>query len=189
MKKLAHFCGIMLAATSFMFQSCDDSDGYSIGDIAVDWATVEAKDSHTYSLTGDTWGTLWPAASAFPWSPEDGERVVIVFNPLYDDFTQNLPAQEKHRISLVHTTPLALDSEGYLTLELRYNTYDDMTGLYGNGAVSFNLNSIEALPGMKGVKIKLNSAVNGEVTVPFELMDEPTPNEVKQMDFSKMEIE
>lgn len=27
MKKLAHFCGIMLAATSFMFQSCDDSDG------------------------------------------------------------------------------------------------------------------------------------------------------------------
>lgn len=86
MKKLAHFCGIMLAATSFMFQSCDDSDGYSIGDIAVDWATVEAKDSHTYSLTGDTWGTLWPAASAFPWSPEDGERVVIVFNPLYDDF-------------------------------------------------------------------------------------------------------
>ena len=50
MKKLAHFCGIMLAATSFMFQSCDDSDGYSIGDIAVDWATVEAKDSHTYSL-------------------------------------------------------------------------------------------------------------------------------------------
>lgn len=26
MKKLAHFCGIMLAATSFMFQSCDDSD-------------------------------------------------------------------------------------------------------------------------------------------------------------------
>ena len=63
MKKLAHFCGIMLAATSFMFQSCDDSDGYSIGDIAVDWATVEAKDSHTYSLTGDTWGTLWPAAS------------------------------------------------------------------------------------------------------------------------------
>lgn len=30
MKKLAHFCGIMLAATSFMFQSCDDSDGYSI---------------------------------------------------------------------------------------------------------------------------------------------------------------
>lgn len=59
MKKLAHFCGIMLAATSFMFQSCDDSDGYSIGDIAVDWATVEAKDSHTYSLTGDTWGTLF----------------------------------------------------------------------------------------------------------------------------------
>lgn len=56
MKKLAHFCGIMLAATSFMFQSCDDSDGYSIGDIAVDWATVEAKDSHTYSLTGGYMG-------------------------------------------------------------------------------------------------------------------------------------
>ena len=63
-----------------------------------------------------------------------------------------------------------------------------MTGFYGNGAVSFNLSSIEALPGMKGIKIKLNSAVNGEVTVPFELMNEPIPNEAKQMDFSKMEI-
>lgn len=48
---------------------------------------------------------------------------------------------------------------------------------------------LRLFPEMKGVKIKLNSAVNGEVTVPFELMDEPTPNEVKQMDFSKMEIE
>lgn len=43
MKKLAHFCGIMLAATSFMFQSCDDSDGYSIGDIAVDWVLWKLK--------------------------------------------------------------------------------------------------------------------------------------------------
>ena len=43
MKKLAHFCGIMLAATSFMFQSCDDSDGYSIGDIAVDWPDVPLR--------------------------------------------------------------------------------------------------------------------------------------------------
>ena len=120
---------------------------------------------------------------------EEKNEWIYLVNPMNIVFRQNLPAQEKHRISLVHTTPLALDSEGYLTLELRYNTYDDMTGLYGNGAVSFNLNSIEALPGMKGVKIKLNSAVNGEVTVPFELMDEPTPNEVKQMDFSKMEIE
>lgn len=171
-----------------------------------------------------------------------GERVVIVFNPLYDDFQgydcaikiegirsiltkdveelteendaelgndpiyiekrnmwigggymnivfrQNLPAQEKHRISLVHTTPLLWILKVILHWSCVDNTYDDMTGLYEMELFHLTLILLSS-SGMKGVKIKLNSAVNGEVTVPFELMDEPTPNEVKQMDFSKMEIE
>lgn len=244
MKKLAYLWGVMLAATSLMFQSCDDGEGYAIGDIAIDWATVNAKDAHSYSLTGDTWGTMWPAASAFPWSPEDGQRVIVVFNPLSDDFQgydcavkiegvrhvltkgieglteenneefgndpvyieqknmwigggymnivfeQNLPAWKKHRVSLVYAAPLALDAEGYLPLELRYNTFDDVTDVWGKGAVSFSLRSAEeAFPDMKGIRIKLNSGVNGEVTIPFELANEPTPEDVKQMDFTEMEIE
>ena len=38
-------------------QSCDDSDGYSLGDVAVDWATVNVKGAHVYDFTGDRWGT------------------------------------------------------------------------------------------------------------------------------------
>lgn len=31
-------------------QSCDDSDGYSLGDVAVDWATVNVKGAHDMTL-------------------------------------------------------------------------------------------------------------------------------------------
>ena len=37
------------------FQSCDDDDGYSLGDVAVDWATVNVKGAHVYDFTGDRW--------------------------------------------------------------------------------------------------------------------------------------
>ena len=40
------------------FQSCDDDDGYSLGDVAVDWATVNVKGAHVYDFTGDRWGQI-----------------------------------------------------------------------------------------------------------------------------------
>lgn len=55
MKKLTYCLGILLIVLGGFFQSCDDG-GYSIGDIAVDWATIDAKDAHAYSLVGDRWG-------------------------------------------------------------------------------------------------------------------------------------
>ena len=68
-------------------QSCDDNDGYSLGDIAVDWATVRVVGGDTYSLNADRWGTLWPAATAIPfYKPIDGQRVITYFNPLYDNY-------------------------------------------------------------------------------------------------------
>lgn len=53
-------------------------------------------------------------------------------------FVQNLPAKEKHRISLVRPQDDAelYGDDGYVHLELRYNDYDDVTGYGAWGIVS-----------------------------------------------------
>ena len=245
MKKLNFYLIALLATITTTFQSCDNyDDGYSLGDIAVDWATVDVKGAHTYSFVGDTWGSLWPAASSIPWyNPVDGQRVIAVFNPLADDFqgydcaikvegvkevltkgvedltaendkefgndpvtilqgnmwigggylnvvfAQDIPQSKKHRVSLVKPENSLFNEDGnYIHLEYRYNTYNDTTGYWVNGAVSFNLNSLKITPQTKGIKVKLNSSKNGEVVVTFDLKNEPLPEAVKKMDFSEMEI-
>lgn len=86
MKKINLFWMAMLITTLALY-SCDDNDGYSIGDIGSDWATVHVISNGSYSLTGDSWGTLWSAAASLPWyNPVDGQRVIAYFNPLYDNF-------------------------------------------------------------------------------------------------------
>ena len=46
MKKLTFLLLAFLAVMGVTFQSCDDGDGYSLGDVAVDWATVNVKGAH-----------------------------------------------------------------------------------------------------------------------------------------------
>lgn len=245
MKKLNFFLWTFLAVVGVTFQSCDDGDYYSIGDFAADWATVNVKGAHVYDFTGDKWGELWPAATNFPgYSPVDGQRVIVYFNPLYDNypegydcsiklervrevltkqveeltaenekeygndpvdipqgymwisrtgylniiFLQNLPAEVKHRVSLVKNTTITSTDDGYIHLEYRYNTYDDTTDVWGRGAVSFNLNSLDITPETKGIKVKINSAANGEKEITFDLKETPSPEGLSQMDFTKMEI-
>ena len=43
----------------------DYGDGYSLGDVAVDWATVNVKGAHVYDFTGDRWGQIWPATTDY----------------------------------------------------------------------------------------------------------------------------
>ena len=174
---------LMVFFATTTFQSCDNSDGYSIGDIGASWATVRVLGGNSYYLDSDRFGTLWISADAARWyKPVDGERVVSYFNPLVDDyngydmaikleaiypiltkkveeitsnneedfgndpivimegdlwvsngymnvvFRQNVPANEKHRISLVQGELIDGDSEEYVYLALRYNTYNDKTG-------------------------------------------------------------
>lgn len=98
-------------------------------------------------------------------------------------FTQNLPAKEKHRISLVRIPSLVDDREdGYIHLELRYNTYGDTTGYWRDGAVSFNLNSLELedFANMKAIIVKLNSVENGEVEVTLDLKNQAMPESAKK---------
>lgn len=247
MKKIATSLFVALTiALGGIFHSCSDNDGFSVGDIAMDWATVNATSAHSYSLIGDTWGTMWPSASSVIYTPVDGERVMTVFNPLYKDyegydyaikvegiqriltkqveeltpendaeygndpvnilegdmwisggylnviFNQNLPAKVKHRVSLVKNAiePL-VDEEGYLQVEYRYNTYEDVTGYWGRGAVSFNLKSLQITSEVKGLKVKINSAVNGEKVLTFDLKaaDGKAVSSLAALNYAEMEVQ
>lgn len=106
-------------------------------------------------------------------------------------FIQNLPSKTKHRISLVR--PQDGDDlyagDGYIHLELRYNNYDDQTGYHKSGAVSYNLNSLNITSETKGIKLKLNSEVNGEVELTFDLKNaEGNIEKMKDLDLSQMQL-
>ncbi len=87
MKGLKYYLSALLVGTCGMFQSCDSDDGFSIGDIGRDWVTVHVEGTGAYSFTGDTWGTMWPAATAiWGYRPVEGQRAILYFNPLYENF-------------------------------------------------------------------------------------------------------
>lgn len=118
-------------------------------------------------------------------------------------FEMQLPRYEPHRISLVQNmleptepgepetstepeasteqsqpTTFSMDKDGYVNLELRYNTYGDVTDRVGYGRVSYNLEKFypkdkEAAAKMKGFKIKLHSKTNGEGRVVVLDFDHP----------------
>ncbi|WP_294473996.1 NigD-like protein [uncultured Bacteroides sp.] len=247
MRKSKWLLGLLLLALMPMWQSCDDNDGYSIGDFSWDWATVRTTGGGGYYLEGDRWGMIDPVTSAIPWyRPVDGERVIAYFNPLYDMeggkgvqvkmegvyelltkevedmkteeeakefgndpiviyegdmwlggkflnliFLMEIPRTEIHRISLVQNKmesgePVAPDApetvevaeDGYVHLELRYNTYGDRTEYRGWGRVSYNLEKFypkeeDATTTMKGFKVTINSKDNGEGRVIVLDLDHP----------------
>ncbi len=215
---------VLLLCTS-MFTSCDNNDGYSLGDIGSSWATVKIIQGDTYYLESDRYGSLWIAADAARWyKPVNGQRVVSYFNPLADNydkydmaikldaiypiltkgiveltpknekdlgndpivifknnlwisggylniiFRQNTPYDKKHFINLVSTTTSEEDTE-YIHLQLRYNTYNDLSGYWQNGAVSFNLNTLN-FEGKKGIILKINSEQNGETDIQIDFNTE-----------------
>ena len=238
MKTMKNYCFVLLLAiTTFLF-SCDDNDGYSIGDIAADWVTVKSEGNGVYSFVGDSWGSMWPATShIWNYNPADGDRAVLYFNPLYDNyggydlaispeviypvltkgveqltvdneeeyadhpayvtdvwisggymnmtFYQKLPQSKKHRVSLVENSIVEREDDGYLYLEFRYNTYaDTLSNAKVGGAVSYNLSSLQ-LDDKKGIKLRINSAVNGERFLTFDKSVGGTPVEGKKMDLSQ----
>lgn len=82
-------------------------------------------------------------------------------------FVQNMPAYQKHRISLVAPALLA-DENGYIALELRYNNYEDVTGVGKNGYVSFDLTQLYEMEGVKGFILKCNLEETGEYISTFD---------------------
>jgi len=90
MKKMKIFvliAGMMLMA--FTFNSCDDDDDYSLGDIYGSIATVKplSENSNSYSFILDGGSTLWPATNHVPWyKPNDNQRAIIYYTILSDKF-------------------------------------------------------------------------------------------------------
>lgn len=244
MRKLHWLFMAICLAVMPVLQSCDDDDGYSLGDFTPPlWATVRVTGNAFY-LDCDVWGKLWPVNIDMDWyEPVDGQRVLTMFNPLSDKygeydhavkllrlqdvltkevevltleneeefgndpvriyhgdigisggymniiFLQNLPSNTKHRISLVRSQDDAelYAEDGYIHLELRYNDYDDLTGLRAYGAVSYNLSSLDITSETKGIKLKLNSEVNDEVELTFDLKKSgDNAEKVQNLDLSKM---
>ena len=245
MKKLKKYWIAAFFVFAGLLQSCDDDEGYSIGDIANDWVTIRVEGEGVYSFTGDTWGTMYPAANAvWNYSLVEGQRAFLVFNPLFDNyygydvgikperiypfltksveeltdeneeefadhpayldnmwiaggylnviFNQKLPTTHKHRVSLVKKAgePDIAD-DGYIHLEYRYNTYGDTLDVFNPsvGVVCYNLNTLP-LEEAKGIKLKINEAYYGERILSFENMNEPTPDDAKELhSIARLEVE
>lgn len=87
MKKMNWLLMLCLALLPALQSCSDDSDGYSMGDISYpNWATVRVAGNAFY-LDSDFWGTLWPVNTNMGrYEPVDGQRVVTVFNPVYDNY-------------------------------------------------------------------------------------------------------
>ena len=237
MKSLKLLGMAVLLGLTAIFQSCDDNDGYSIGDIGRDYVTVHVTGDNGYTFTGDTWGTIWPAASAvFGYHPTEGQRALLYFNPLYDDFhgydvavkvediypiltktveqltaeneteygddpasitdawigggylnlifVQHVPASKPHRVSLVENTMKSYEDDGYVHLEYRYNTYGDtLNNAVVRSMVSYNLNTI-SMVGKKGLKLRINSSVNGERVLDFTSNYQPQSDDIKDLDLT-----
>ncbi|MDR0961262.1 MAG: NigD-like protein [Mediterranea sp.] len=117
-----------------------------------------------------------------PKSPDTKHRISLVADPAY--FTDNKEGRE------TDAENPGVDADGYVHVELRYNSYGDTSGYYRPALVSFNLSPLNFPADSKGLKIKLNSEVNGPIEVTFDSHTNIAANRnTTNMDFSKMQLE
>lgn len=88
MKKIICLWATICLVAMLGLQSCGDDEGYSLGDFtAPQLATVRTVSSTGFYLDCDVWGTCWPLNTNMGWYvPIDGQRVVVTFNPLWDNY-------------------------------------------------------------------------------------------------------
>lgn len=91
------------------------------------------------------------------------------------EFSYYMSGAEAHRVSLVVNTTEEQPEDGYMHLEYRYNDQDDVSSYRRMGLVSFFLGGYapSADTTYKGIKVKINSIVNGEKEL---TIDYPEPN-------------
>lgn len=91
------------------------------------------------------------------------------------EFQMNLPSVNKHRVNLVKNTTVTDPVDDYIHLEYRYNDMDDVTGYIAHSVVSFKLGeNSPSKSSKKGLKIRINSAVNGEKIIQLDYL-KPKP--------------
>lgn len=126
-KKL--FFAVILAIFS-LFNSCDDFDGYSLGNFTTpSWATITTLEDGFY-LNDDSWGTLWPVnQNAYieyhEHLPADGQRVITSFNPLSNSY----PGYD-HAIKILHMQEVLTKGIDTLTAENEKEFGNDPINVY-----------------------------------------------------------
>lgn len=87
MKKIRYSLILVISLIAiFTFNSCNNDDGYSLGNYRLDIATVNPIDSAagTFYLTLDNGSTLLPVASDSYYKPQFNKRVIVNYTPLSD---------------------------------------------------------------------------------------------------------
>jgi hypothetical protein len=92
-------------------------------------------------------------------------------NYLNVEFRMLRPFANKHRVSLVRNTTVEAPDDGYIHLEYRYNNQNDVSSYWDYNLVSFNLGN-EYKEGYKGLKVRINSAVNGERVLTYDFPED-----------------
>lgn len=89
------------------------------------------------------------------------------------------PAYKAALVSLVKNTTVENPDDGYIYLEYRYNDHDDVTSnIEHYSRVSFNLGEYapSVATSYKGLKIRINSAVNGERILTYDFNSSDAAN-------------
>ena len=100
------------------------------------------------------------------------EDAWVAADYLHIRFTQKLPKEQLHRVSLVHRADEPwVDADGYIHLEYRYNTYGDTLQVTAPALVCYRLQSLP-LDEAKGIKVKVNDARKGVHELVFDKTEE-----------------
>ena len=77
---------LFVVLMSLLFVSCNDDEGYSLGDVWRSMATVENPDDESYFFfTLDNGKRMWTAATSNPqYKPKDGQRIIADYTILSD---------------------------------------------------------------------------------------------------------
>lgn len=84
MKKIDFFLGISSILLVIYGFSCNENEGYSLGDFRVSIATLHAESPNHFFVQLDNGKKLFPAASDVRFYPKEGQRVFINYTILSD---------------------------------------------------------------------------------------------------------
>lgn len=121
--------------------SCDDKDGYSLGNFKFEIATVEPLSHDTYALILDNGDRLWPAASDVAYLPKANQRVFVNYtilsdqqgeyahyvkiNDIWNVLTKNVIELNEANADSIGNDPIKLNSMwiggDYLNVDLMFN--------------------------------------------------------------------
>ena len=167
MKKIAYLLSVICLVLSLGLQSCDDGEGYSIGDFtAPQLATVRTVSSSGFYLDCDVWGTCWPVNTNMGWYvPIDGQRVVVTFNPLWDNyggFDHAVMILDMQDVLTRYVEPMSPDDEDEMGHEPVPTTADGVT--IGNGYLNVWLS--RRLPFTTTLRLVYPAADDSETETP-----------------------